>query len=76
MPYKTINDLPDPVKHVLPDHAQEIYLKAFNNAWGHYKETAQERGDPLEVLAAKIAWSAVKKEYTKSEPKWVKITGK
>ena len=33
MPYKTISDLPENVKNVLPKHAQEIYHQAFNSAW-------------------------------------------
>lgn len=33
MPYKNKEDLPEQVKGNLPEHAQDIYLKAFNNAW-------------------------------------------
>lgn len=40
MPYATIHDLPKSVRHVLPEHAQEIYLAAFNNAWTEYAERA------------------------------------
>jgi len=57
MPYKKIQDLPDSVKKHLPPHAQEIYLKSFNNAFEHYKE---------EETAIKVAWSAVKKKYEKT----------
>ena len=32
MPYRTNHDLPPPVRHVLPAHAQDIYRAAFNNA--------------------------------------------
>jgi hypothetical protein len=33
MPYDNLKDLPKSVRHVLPKHAQEIYLAAFNRAW-------------------------------------------
>lgn len=32
MPYKTKRELPDNVKNVLPEHAQDIYKEAFNSA--------------------------------------------
>lgn len=63
MPYKTIRDLPPSVKDHLPEHAQEIYKEAFNHALVEYKE---------EETAHKVAWSAVKKKYHKSEKgNWV-----
>ena len=65
MPYKTISDLPENIRHVLPKRAQEIFLESFNNAWKQYS------GD--EVLCFKVAWSAVKKKYKKGpKGKWVK----
>lgn len=64
MPYETIDDLPDRVKDHLPKHAQEIFLKAFNNAFKEY---------PTEAQAFKVAWSAVKHEYEKgSDGQWQK----
>ncbi len=63
MPYRSIRALPKPVRENLPKKAQEIYMKAFNNADEQYKN---------EVTAHKVAWSAVKKEYTKRGGKWVK----
>lgn len=38
MPYSSIEDLPDSVKSVLPDHAQDIYKEAFNSAYDEYKD--------------------------------------
>lgn len=68
MPYRTTDELPDSVKHVLPDHGQEIYLKAFNNAYDEYKEPSERRGDAdREETAHKVAWSAVKKVYEKQD---------
>lgn len=38
MPYSGVADLPASVRGHLPAHAQEIYMKAFNNAWREYAE--------------------------------------
>jgi cation transport regulator len=67
MPYKTLFELPDSVKHVLPLHAQEIYLAAFNHAWEEYKEPHKRATHASrEETAHKVAWAAVKKKYVKS----------
>lgn len=66
MPYQTTNDLPDGVKHVLPEHAQDIYKEAFNSAWDEYKDPAERRDDvSREEVAHRVAWSAVKDKYQK-----------
>ena len=66
MPYKNKEDLPAQVKESLPEHAKEIYLKAFNNAWDQYKEPKERRGDESrEQTSHKVAWAAVKQTYKK-----------
>jgi cation transport regulator len=66
MPYKTREDLPENVRGVLPAHAQDIYVEAFNNAWEQYKDPSERKGDAgHEETAHKVAWSAVKKSYHK-----------
>lgn len=66
MPYKTRKDLPDSVRGVLPAHAQDIYMEAFNSAWEGYKDPTKRKGDAdREETAHKVAWSAVKKSYHK-----------
>ncbi|MGD0107923.1 MAG: ChaB family protein [Rhodopila sp.] len=66
MPYLTTHDLPDSVRHHLPQHAQEIYLAAFNNAWRQHAQ------DPdVEATVHRIAWSAVKRRYRKDGDTWV-----
>nr|WP_154324971.1 putative cation transport regulator ChaB [Pantoea sp. 201603H] len=74
MPYKTKNALPDSVKRVLPDHAQDIYKEAYNHAWDEYREKQDRRGDDSrEETAHKVAWSAVKHQYQKGDDdKWHK----
>lgn len=59
----TKEDAPD----VLPSHAQDIYVSAWNSG---YEGTCEGREDRDEC-ASKIAWSAVKEKYKKSGEKWV-----
>jgi len=56
MPYATNDALPAPVQRVLPQHAQDIYRAAFNDAFARY-------GAKREAVAHRIAWSAVKRRY-------------
>jgi cation transport regulator len=66
MPYDTNADLPDSVKRHLPDHAQDIYRAAFNNAYAdHAGEAAREE------RAHRIAWAAVKRSYVKVGSSWI-----
>lgn len=38
MPYSSLKELPESVRQVLPEHAQEIDQVVFNNAWDQYKD--------------------------------------
>jgi cation transport regulator len=68
MPYDKNSELPDSVRDNLPDRAQEIYRKAYNNAWETYKDPDKRRGDAdREETAHRVAWAAVKKEFEKDE---------
>ena len=68
MPYAGRKDLPDQVRNNLPEHAQNIYRKAFNSAWEAYDTPDKRRGDAdREETAHRIAWAAVKKVYEKTE---------
>jgi cation transport regulator len=72
MPYQSTGELPDSVKNVLPQHAQEIYKEAFNSAWDEYKDPSERRDDASqEEVAHRVAWSAVKQKYEKDDDdKW------
>ena len=76
MPYNKNADLPKGVKNNLPQHAQDIYREAFNNAWQQYS-SPEKRKDPkesVEKVAHKVAWAAVEKKYKKdSDGKWIPI---
>lgn len=66
MPYDKLSDLPAAVHDNVPKHAQEIYRAAYNNAWKEYKDPDDRRGgESREAVAHKVAWSAVKQEYSK-----------
>ncbi len=68
MPYKSASELPASVRENLPEHAQEIYREAFNNAWDQYANPEDRRGGASrEETAHRVAWSAVKKVYEKDE---------
>jgi cation transport regulator len=68
MPYSATHELPRPIQDRLPQHAQEIYLAAFNNAWKSY---AGRDPKPLEETAHRIAWAAVKRKFRKDGDHWV-----
>jgi len=74
MTYGKLSDLPDSVRNNLPKHAQEIYRAAFNNAWDEYSSPSDRRGEQSrEEVAHKVAWSAVKTNYTKKDDDcWVR----
>ena len=74
MPYRTITDLPNSVTDHTPKHAQEIYLAAFNSAYDEYKQACdRKKGSDHEETAHRVAWSAVKKSYSKgSDGRWHK----
>jgi cation transport regulator len=68
MPFKKNSDLPDSVKRVLPQHAQDIYKEAFNSAYEEYKDPEDRRDDAdREEVAHRVAWSAVKHQYEKGD---------
>ncbi len=74
MPYRSLSDLPDPIKNHLPKHAQEIYREAFNHAYEQYKDPAKRKlGGSREEAAHRVAWGAVKRQYHKgSNGHWKK----
>jgi phage I-like protein/cation transport regulator ChaB len=74
--YKNISELPDAVK-VLPEHAQEIFMAAFNSAFEQYKGDASgPEGTPArrEEKCFAVAWAAVKNKYEKKDDEWVEIS--
>jgi cation transport regulator len=68
VPYTTIAELPPSVRRHLPEHAQEIYRGAFNNAWQSYAADLTR-----EEISHRVAWAAVKRRYRKAGAAWVPI---
>ena len=75
-PFKSVNDLPYLIKDELPPHAQEIWMKTYNNALKEYQNPKERRNpkEPADVVAHKVAWAAVDTQYKKDPKtgKWVK----
>jgi len=67
MPYRIVEDLPTNLREILPLHAQEIFVKTFNNAWQEYQDTNRLAEVSHEEIAFRTAWSAVKKKYVKNQ---------
>ncbi|MDK2889599.1 MAG: cation transport regulator [Methanoculleus sp.] len=68
MPYYASNeDLPRPVRELLPEHGREIYREAFNSAWEQYADPPERRNpqESREEVAHKVAWAAVEQVYEK-----------
>ena len=71
MPYARNLDLPPSVRAHLPQEAQDIYRETFNHAWKQYAKGQPER---IEEIAHRVAWSAVKRRYRKSDGEWIPIS--
>jgi cation transport regulator len=65
MRYENKSDLPPTIRDVLPEHAQELYLQAYQKAWDEYEKghgylsrdgSAHQRG-----------WTAVQHEYVQDQ---------
>jgi cation transport regulator len=70
--FKEITELPDAVREVLPEKAQEVYREAYNRASepsAVIPHAAVEHSP--DALAHKAAWQAVKKLYYRRGERWV-----
>lgn len=71
MRYEKKSDLPYTIRDVLPEEAQEIYLKAYQKSYDKYEEA--EGGElSQESVAHRDGWTAVQHEYeqNKETGKW------
>lgn len=62
MAYSKVDELPAEIKQQLPDHAQQMFMAAFNSA----------QSDGMSEEAAKnVAWNSVKQRYQQGQDgKW------
>jgi cation transport regulator len=66
MEYKSIEELPDTVRDILPEEAQELYLKGYNQGWEAYdEETSSDLSH--ESVAHRQGWIFVQKEFVQDE---------
>jgi cation transport regulator len=72
MKIETIKQLPVTIRNVLPEQAQEIYRKAYNQAWEAFS-LDDHRGLNQQGLAHQQAWGAVKQEYVFDLDQWHRI---
>lgn len=71
MPYPQNIDLPKNIRSLLPEHAQDIYRSAFNNAWKEYELASKRRNNSSQEEASfRVAWAAVESKYEKREGRW------
>lgn len=73
MPYKSIKELPENLQRILPKHAQEIYISAYNDAFQEYKNPLDRKNikETREEVSHKVAWGAIKTKYHKEGDYWV-----
>ena len=66
MRYETKEDLPESLRHWLPEEALELYVEAYQKAWDRYEE---RRGGELDQasVAHRDAMHAVRQEWTEDE---------
>ena len=69
MRYETISDLPETIRDILPEGAQEIYLEAYKQRWEEFDEEAEPGDMDRHSSAHRDAWAAVKTEYVHDEEK-------
>lgn len=68
MPYRSNEELPAPVRHSLPAHAQDIYREAFNHSFASHAGDVRQ-----EEIAHRTAWAAVKRSYVKAADGWAPV---
>ena len=62
MPYSKLEELPTEIKEQLPEHAQQIFMAAFNSA---QSDGMSEEG------ALSVGWNSVKAKYEQGvDGKW------
>lgn len=64
--YESTKDLPDIVRDVLPEGAQEIYVEAYNRSWELYDEEKTSEMS-REAVADRDAWAAVSRKFTRDD---------
>jgi cation transport regulator ChaB len=66
MAYEKREDLPASLREWLPEEAQDLYLKVYNESWNSYQE---EEGGELgrDSVANRDAMAAVRREFVEDQ---------
>jgi cation transport regulator len=67
--YKRKAELPEHLRETMPEEAQEIYLKAYNESWQIYDEDEVLGEQSQEATAHRDGWNAVKQGFAHDEEK-------
>jgi cation transport regulator len=62
MKYETKEDLPKTIREVLPEEAQEVYLKAYGASWDSYSSPVHSTLD-RDAIAHRDAWDALMRQF-------------
>jgi cation transport regulator len=62
MKYQTEEDLPKTIREVLPEEAQEVYIKAYDASWDAYSATVQQTLN-RDAIVHRDAWDALLREF-------------
>ncbi len=71
MVYESKSDLPDTLREILPEEAQESYLQAYRASYENYEESQGGELD-RESVAHRDAWAMMKRDFVEDEEtgKW------
>jgi len=64
--YEKKVDLPETLRKVLPDRAQEVYLEGYRRGWEMYNPDTTDELDQ-QSSAHRQGWAAVREEFRKNE---------
>ncbi len=61
--YENNEDLPEIIRVALPDEAQTIYRRAYNEMWAARHDTYQNNREQLDDQAHRAGWAAVEEDF-------------
>lgn len=71
MRYKSVNDLPETLRNLLPnEEAQRVYLAAYNATWGT-GDDEKELQLSRDAEAHRDGWAAIEREFVHDREKGV-----
>jgi cation transport regulator len=65
MRYENKSELPPTIRDILPEHAQDLYLQAYQKAWDEYEEGQGYLS--RDTMAHQQGYTAVRHEYVQDQ---------